>query len=250
MALDWLKANGRRRFFAVYNPVTPHHPYDSPDRTFQGADLAVAYKNALHHVDAQIGRLLTALRELGLEDDTLVVAIADPGEDIGVGHGFRMNLEEIRVPAMVALPGRPPRRVETLTTHLDIAPTLAGLLGLRKDAHWLGRDLTAPSVESRVASFGSVFGERAAVLDGEFALAIEADRGESLFHIGEHGFEPAGDGAIKPEERSRLREVIAQYDRRIRLRHLQRRLTSEAADKRPDGADPIETRGSLKPSAR
>src|SRR3984893_17316270 len=79
--LVWLRKNQNQRFFAIYNLVNPHHPYTSPDQTFPGRGKDIAYRNALHYADGAVGRLLTGLDSLDLTSKTIVVAVADHGEE-------------------------------------------------------------------------------------------------------------------------------------------------------------------------
>ena len=63
----------------------------------------------IEKVDAEIGRLLAALRESGLEDNTLVVFTSDHGECAGA-HGFNQKTvlydESARVPLIITCKGR------------------------------------------------------------------------------------------------------------------------------------------------
>ena len=225
--LSWLATQRNRRFLAVYNAATPHHPYFSPDRTFRGSGLAAGYQNSLHYVDAQVGRLLDGLHRLGLDENTVVLAVADHGEEVGVGHGFRLDLDEMQVPAMIAFPHGQSRIVHTSTSHLDLAPTLASVLGFRQDPNWLGRDLTKSIVDRRLAFFGSVFGERVLVLDGDVGVVSEPGRGgERVVAVGPEDFEYAPPEALSDTNRTRLDRLVTTYDRRIRLRHFQKALAA------------------------
>jgi arylsulfatase A-like enzyme len=85
-------------------------------------------------VDAEIGRLLDRLDELGLTDQTLIVFASDHGDMIG-SHGLHdkgyMYEEAHRVPLMVRMPGQcAPRTYDGLVLNMDIFPTLLDLAGL------------------------------------------------------------------------------------------------------------------------
>ena len=87
-------------------------------------------------VDAQFGRVLAALKKLGLEDDTVVVFTSDHGNCLGYHDKVSKNNpydESFRVPFLIRWPGRiRPRRDDLLLATPDIYPTLLDLLG-RKD---------------------------------------------------------------------------------------------------------------------
>lgn len=79
-------------------------------------------------LDAEIGRLLTFLREKGLEDDTMVVFTSDHG-DMNGSHGLFdkgfLYEEAHRVPLMFRWPAAwRPRRSEDLASNMDILPTI------------------------------------------------------------------------------------------------------------------------------
>jgi choline-sulfatase len=92
-----------------------------------------AYYAAVSYVDERIGEVLAALRDSGLEQDTIVVFTADHGEMLGErGLWYKMAFFEAaeRVPLIVRAPGRlAPSRVREPVSLLDLAPTLVALCG-------------------------------------------------------------------------------------------------------------------------
>ena len=119
---------------AAYDPV----PADT-----EGADFPEDLKRRLVHgyyastsyVDAQIGRVLAALDDLGLDEDTIVVLWGDHGFHLG-DHGFwtkHTNYEQAtRIPLLVVAPGV--TKAGSVTRQpagtVDLFPTLAELAGL------------------------------------------------------------------------------------------------------------------------
>jgi choline-sulfatase len=91
-----------------------------------------AYLAAVSYADERIGEVLAALDACGLAGDTVVVFTADHGELLGE-HGlwYKMSFFDpsARVPLVVRMPGGAAGRVEEPVSHLDLAPTLAGLVG-------------------------------------------------------------------------------------------------------------------------
>jgi arylsulfatase A-like enzyme len=86
------------------------------------------------HLDAQVGRVLDALRRTGRYDRTLIVFAGDNGLALG-SHGLlgKQNLYEhsVRVPLILAGPGVPRhKRSEALCYLLDVGPTLCELTGV------------------------------------------------------------------------------------------------------------------------
>ncbi|MBK7901318.1 MAG: sulfatase-like hydrolase/transferase [Azonexus sp.] len=94
------------------------------------------YVNAAHHIDREVARLLAALKEQGMLDNTIVLFTGDHGEEFlekghwGHGHGTTFTEEQIRVPFILSIPGQAPAVVSHRTSHLQVAPTLMRALGV------------------------------------------------------------------------------------------------------------------------
>lgn len=93
---------------------------DSNQKTF-----ARRYAQAAGDVDAQIARVLNALRESGKLENTVVVITAGHGVPLG---SERNNVEwsrpRLQVPLVIHWPGTPSQRINTLTDHKDVMTTL------------------------------------------------------------------------------------------------------------------------------
>ncbi|MEU6794396.1 sulfatase-like hydrolase/transferase [Nonomuraea wenchangensis] len=97
-------------------------------------ELIAAYWGYVSLIDAQIGRLLSALRELGLWDDTAVIFTADHGEFTGAHRlndkGPAMYEDIYRIPGIIRVPGTSARTVDAFATLIDLNPTILDLAGL------------------------------------------------------------------------------------------------------------------------
>jgi choline-sulfatase len=85
-----------------------------------------AYYGMISYVDDQIGRLLQALREMDMEDNTAVIFVSDHGDMLGErGLWYKWNLFEwsMRIPMIISIPGQQARRVKTPVSLLDLLPT-------------------------------------------------------------------------------------------------------------------------------
>jgi iduronate 2-sulfatase len=105
--------------------------------------LKHAYLASVSYVDAQIGKLIAALEEAGVRDNTVIVVWGDHGwhlGDLGV-WGKATNYEiATRVPLMIWAPNMQARGAKTdaLVELVDIYPTLCDLAGIPIPAHTEG----------------------------------------------------------------------------------------------------------------
>lgn len=110
-----------------------------------------AYYGAISEVDDNIGRLMAALHELGVDENTLVIFTSDHGEMMGE-HWLRGKIGfhdgSYHVPLIVADPslqgpGGRGRVVHSFTEHVDIAPTVMDFMGLSAPRQFEGKSLRA-----------------------------------------------------------------------------------------------------------
>lgn len=106
------------------------------------------YLNSMRAVDAQMFSIFSELENLGLRDDTVVIFTADHGE-AGGHHGLRGKgpftyKETVHVPFYIVHPDvKGGSTCKSLTSHIDIVPTLLGIAGASKSdvASYAGRSL-------------------------------------------------------------------------------------------------------------
>jgi len=109
------------------------------------------YNRFVGQVDAPIGTVLTALRDAGLEDDTVVIYTSDHGEGTAAHRWLgKLSLyeEAVTVPFIVAGPGVPGGRMDgaRLVSGLDVTPTILGYAGVPVPSSMDGTNLK-PLVE-------------------------------------------------------------------------------------------------------
>ncbi len=110
------------------------------------AKLRHGYYACVSYIDAQVGRVLQTLKELGLDENTIVVLWGDHGFSLGEhsrwckGTNFELDTHVpliIRAPGM-SLPGIP---TNALVESVDIYPTLAELAGVDAPAELAGQSM-------------------------------------------------------------------------------------------------------------
>lgn len=103
-----------------------------------------AYYAAVTFMDAQVGRILDELDQLGLRETTAVVFTSDHGYHLG-DHQFwqKSNLHEqvLRVPLIVSAHGYPAGKSDSMVELVDLFPTMSELTGLRVPASVQGKSL-------------------------------------------------------------------------------------------------------------
>ncbi len=142
------------RFAMLVHLFDPHSTYMEHDGwpvTAHGdAALAQKYDYEIAFEDVQLGRLFDALDKDGLAKTTTVVVLSDHGDAFGVHqiagerlffHGQSLYEELLHVPLIVRVPGAPPRPIDDVVELVDVAPTVAALLGVAAPASWIGRSL-------------------------------------------------------------------------------------------------------------
>jgi choline-sulfatase len=145
-ASRWLAtASADAPFFVWLHFYDPHAPY-SPPSPYREQFAGRPYEGEVAFTDAQIGRVLDALRTTGRDRDTVVMALADHGEGLGehgeATHAVLTYQSTMRVPFIVAGPGVPSARaIATRVATIDVLPTALALIGIEPDRSLLGRDL-------------------------------------------------------------------------------------------------------------
>jgi len=163
-ALSFLRQHKDEPFFLYYATVLPHLALQAPDeeiayykgrweetpyhgKSYQPHPTPKAcYAAMITFLDKQVGRILAALEELGLERDTVVLFTSDNGtthlkeqvdydffDSVKGLRGLKGSLYEggIRVPMVVRWPGRvsPDSVTDHLSSHYDVLATLSEITG-------------------------------------------------------------------------------------------------------------------------
>lgn len=173
-AMEFIERNRAGRFFVYLAFNAPHSPLEVPDEDvapyrhmhltaddwsgqghppdgpFDAEQTAKVY-GMIANLDRNFGRVMSKLDELKLTDNTIVVFLTDNGPqqaryNAGL-HGSKGSVYEggIRVPCFLRWPAKLTggRRVEQLSAHIDLAPTLLEACGItpRDDVRFDGRSL-------------------------------------------------------------------------------------------------------------
>jgi arylsulfatase A-like enzyme len=103
------------------------------------------YYACVTFMDAQVGKVLQALHDEGLEDSTIVIFTSDHGYFLGE-HDFWMKVglmdPSSRVPLIIKVPGKKPAVCDSFVELLDLYPTVSKLCGLKIPPHIQGKDIS------------------------------------------------------------------------------------------------------------
>ncbi|MFC1762960.1 sulfatase-like hydrolase/transferase [Planctomycetota bacterium] len=170
---DYLNGNGRKGLLA------DGLKYDESNAI---QEWTVPYYALCEEIDYHIGRLLTELKALGLEEDTLVLFTSDHGEMLGA-HGMREKnifLEEsAHIPLCIRYPGHiePQNQVETPVSLLDVFGTLLDYSGAAEFDNGDGISLRR-HIEN--TSFNETYDDEAIVAEWDYRTPVNNELDRSL----------------------------------------------------------------------
>jgi choline-sulfatase len=175
-AIDYLRHAADRPFALWVSFMEPHSPFDFPleySGRFAPASftpprvgpedarqiplifrdlseddkrgIIASYFTSVAFLDWNVGRMLEALRQRGLDENTFVIYMADHGYDLGHHGRFEKHCgydPALRVPLLMRWPGHVRQGVVTdLTEHVDVTATVLDMMGLDPLPAMHGRSL-------------------------------------------------------------------------------------------------------------
>lgn len=144
-AIQFIRENKARPFFTYLALYNPHNPWSLPDtknaQSYRGKAVPGDFFATIARIDRNLGRLRQCLSEEGLADNTALVFLTDNGTSGGdqvFNAGMRGRKGSPydgghRVPCFLYWPGGGlgmPAKIDRLTAHLDLLPTLVDLCAL------------------------------------------------------------------------------------------------------------------------
>lgn len=254
-ARRFLRLHREERFFlwlyymephSIYNPEEPFHPLPEAitparERMLRTIDfltlgdigplvltptdlraLVSLYNGEIVDVDRLIGQIMEELETQGLTDRTLVVLMADHGEEFmdhgGYTHGGNLYQETIRVPLIFSGPpvAQPGRVVETRVALLDLLPTLADLVGVPIPSEARGRSLM-PILQGELLEGRPIYSEGLhrtpfdlqSVIHQDYKLIYSASKQQvELYNLGSDPQEQTNLAETEPAKREELMALL------------------------------------------
>jgi arylsulfatase A-like enzyme len=142
--MQFIESKKNEPFFLLLSHNMPHVPLGVSDK-FRGKSKGGLYGDVIEEVDWSLGQVMGKLKELGLDENTVVAFFSDNGPWIEVGviddhaghadplRGAKMQSWEggPRVPCIMRWPGHIPagKTCDKIATTMDMLPTFAALAG-------------------------------------------------------------------------------------------------------------------------
>jgi len=209
-AVKFIRGSKEKPFF-LYFPHTAVHTPIHPGKAFQGSSQNGRFGDWVQEVDASIGRVFDTLRELQIDQNTLVIFTSDNGPwlikgpdggSAGPLRGGKGSTWEggVRVPTLAWWPGKiaPGSVCDAVAGTIDVLPTCLKIAGAEVPAQPVidGRDLSpllfGQSKDSpREAHYYFSSYNLQAVRQGPWKLALETQR-ETM------GKDAASDASVNP----------------------------------------------------
>ncbi len=184
------------------------------ERVADRAQVMALYDSEILAVDHEVGLLLEQVRSLGLDENTVIVLLADHGEEFGEHggfgiHGHTLFDEQLLVPLIVRGPGIPSGRVVKDEVALyDILSTMGDLFSIDVPADVDGRSF-APHLEGgdeeRLA-------DRAIISEDDTAYPRLAVRSDGYKWIETRGIREWWVDFVRSAQSERLNEVLLMPD--------------------------------------
>ncbi len=213
-----------KRFFAYFHFLDPHYVYykheGHPDFGNKRRDL---YDNEVHYSDKWVGDLVDWAQRQPWGKQTAVIITADHGEGFGehgqYRHAYEIWESLVHVPWFIYVPGAPPRHVDTPRSHIDLAPTVADLMGVPADPPFRGKSLV-PEIFGAKAEPRPVIVDlprcdlmdrrRALIWNGYKLIAFNDDRRFLLYNLDK---DPTEEVDLSGKEPDKLAEMKKLYEK-------------------------------------
>ena len=130
------------KYIKEKRPVLAAFCFDNPDHVgHQIGHDTPAYYEKLEELDGYVGRIVQAVKDAGMLDETIFIVTADHG-GIRKGHGGK-TLQEMQVPFITSGKGvKTGHKIGSSVMQFDVAATIACIFGTKIPQVWIGRPVT------------------------------------------------------------------------------------------------------------
>ena len=133
-------------FFLLAFSSTNHTPFEFPDGRIELVDAEKqTVNNAVKYADHALGEFIARARTSEYWADTVFLVVAD--HDTRVYGDAVVPVDKFHIPGVILGADIQPRRIDSIVSQIDLAPTLLSLLGVDSEHPFPGRDLTRTLAE-------------------------------------------------------------------------------------------------------
>jgi phosphoglycerol transferase MdoB-like AlkP superfamily enzyme len=141
--LKTLHASGKP-FFSLIFSSSNHEPFQFPDGRIKLHDAEKqTVNNAVKYADYALGRFIAEAKKQAYWKDTVFLIVAD--HDNRVYGDSLVPIKKFHIPGLILGADVQPKRITTIASQVDLAPTLLSLLGVSSEHPMIGRDLARDS---------------------------------------------------------------------------------------------------------
>ena len=184
------RLDDNRPFFSLIFTSSNHEPFEFPDGKIALHDPdKQTVNNAVKYADFAMGKFIREAKKQAYWKDTVFLIVAD--HDNRVYGDSLVPIKKFHIPGLILGADIAPKRIATIASQVDLAPTLLSLLGVSSSHPMIGRDLVKDSTTPGRAliQFNDYFayleGEKATVLrPGQAPLAARYDAATGAFDPG------------------------------------------------------------------
>jgi phosphoglycerol transferase MdoB-like AlkP superfamily enzyme len=164
-------------FFSLIFTSSNHEPFEFPDGKIALHDPAKqSVNNAVKYADFALGRFIAEAKKQDYWKDTLFLIVAD--HDNRVYGNSLVPVKKFHIPGLLLGADIAPKRITTMASQIDLAPTLLSLMGITSEHPMIGRDLAADSSGTGRALLQ--FNDYFAYLEGKSATILRPGKGPLL----------------------------------------------------------------------
>jgi len=153
-------------YFSLVFTSSNHSPYEFPDGRI---DLEGSEKqtdlNAVKYADYALGEFFDKAMQSDYWQDTLFLVIAD--HDLNVYGDTLVPIERFQIPGLILGADIKPKKIKTVASQIDMAPTLLSLMGISAETPMIGRDLSRPEEHQSSGRALMQFADYFALMQGE-----------------------------------------------------------------------------------
>ncbi|WP_292359438.1 MULTISPECIES: LTA synthase family protein [unclassified Methylophaga] len=153
-------------YFSLVFTSSNHSPYEFPDGRIElDNPVKQSNTNAVKYADYALGQFFDKAMQSDYWDNTLFLVIAD--HDLNVYGDALVPIERFQIPGLILGADIQPRRIPTVASQIDMAPTLLSLMGVNAETPMIGRDLSLDSEQQSTGRALMQFADYFALMHGE-----------------------------------------------------------------------------------